>query len=137
MITSCILKTQTSYFDSPCILCGQDHTAITEDIDDIKRVITTCINCPIITRTDPPNTPFDKAFNFRWCPLKLASNYGYQAEEVRNAWSVLIQTRYARILVPRRSLDRLLERALKSCDLERIKCTFKRSSPDEEEDIEI
>jgi hypothetical protein len=137
MITSHILKTQTDYFNSPCILCGQSHTAITEEIDITNKLVTTCINCPIIIRTDPPNTPFDKAFNFRWCPSKLASNYGYQPDDVTKAWLELKQTRYARILVSNHSLDRILNKALRACELERTKCTFKRSSPDEEEHTEI
>jgi hypothetical protein len=121
------------------MVCGQDHTAIMEQIDPVNMTITTCIQCPIIVRTDPSNTPLDKAFNFRWCPLKLASCYGYQPEDVKEAWSKLIQTRYARILVPRQTLDRLLEKALRSCELERIKCNFKRTltTNEEEECMEI
>jgi hypothetical protein len=137
MITSHNLKTQTDYFDFPCILCGQGHAAITEDIDVKNKIVTTCINCPIITRTDPPDTPFDKSFNFRWCPSKLASNYGYQLEDVKDAWLTLTQTRYARILVPKPCLDRLLGKALKACELERVKWTFKRASCDDEDDTEI
>jgi hypothetical protein len=120
------------------MVCGQDHTAITEEIDSINMTITTCIQCPIIVRTDPSNTPLDKAFNFRWCPSKLASCYGYQPEDVKAAWSKIIKTRYARILVSKQTLDRILERALKACDLERTKCNFKRSLiTDEEECMEI
>ena len=133
MMTSRILKTQTDYFDSPCVLCGQDHTAITEDIDTINKTITICINCPIIIRTDPPNTPIDKAFNFKWCPLKLASHYGYQPDEIRQAWLRLTHTRYARTIVPQLCLDRLLGKALKLCESERAQWNFKRSSLYEEE----
>ena len=133
MMISKILKTQTDYFHSPCVLCGQDHTAITEEIDVINKTITTCINCPIVICTNLPNTPLDKALNFRWCPTKLAKHYGYQPAEVKEAWLKLTQTRYARILVPKHVLNRLLEKALNTCDLERCMCKFKRSSLDEEE----
>ena len=93
----------------------------------------TCINCPIVTRTDLPNTQPTKALNFRWCPRKLARHYGYQPSEVKEAGRKLTQTRYTRILVPKHVLNRLLERALNTCDLERCTCNFKRSSLDEEE----
>jgi len=122
MITSRIFKTQTDYFQSPCILCGQDHTAITEDIDTINKTITITISislsCPIIIRTDPST---------------LASHYGYQPDDIREAWSRLSHTRYARTNLPQLCLCRLIGKALKICELVRAKWNFKRSSQHEEE----
>jgi len=101
--------------------------------DTINKTITICIYCPVIIRTDPLNTLIDKAFNFKWCPSKLASHYGYQPDEIRQAWLKLLHTRYARTIVPQLCLERLLGKALKLCELERAQWNFKRSFLYEEE----